>query len=292
MMNVTWVAILWIVFCLTVLALTDEFDAEVNTDTEQVEEEDNTSVKKVKRIFYINLNESEKRREHMEKMLSRRTPRIPVERVVPVSMSEVSKVIQRRHHGQNVTGQRKFCHFDEYNKERSFDSMPGGTSSYLTWERLVDRIVHGDIRGASPGDIVFICEDDILFESDWKEIFGTALPRLQRDAPNWHIARIGWWGNQREEDAINKYWFKVTHPIYWSSWPPVYWYHGVLAVMLRVGNASQPLANLFHREKICWVETIVTHKSIDSYVINLRRMIAKHGDFKSVRRSNDRGTTV
>jgi hypothetical protein len=246
----------------------------------------------VKLAYYINLESSTDRREHMEKMLGKAG--LSFERVVPVSMDNTKKLISdflsRKEHSEEENkerGVREFCDFEHFNKQINFSSKPGASSLYLTWEMIVDRIARGDVPGAKEGDIVFVLEDDAELGENWRQDFEKGVPRLNRDAPDWVVARIGSWGNQRPKDSVNKYWKKVSYPLFVPGWPPQFFYHGTTALMLRVGNGTMPLSRQFHQGPICWCESIVAHPDLASYVCDQHHMIAHHGNFESVRDKGD-----
>lgn len=260
-----------------------------------VEEEGTKTERKaeLKRMYYFNMDDSLDRRKHMEEMLGKEG--IPYERVVPFPMNETKKLIsdfqksreEKTDEENEAGGIRKFCDFEHFNKMINFSSKPGGSSLYLTWEAMVDKVYRGDVPDAVPGDVVFVFEDDAVLSDDWKETFENALPLLEKDAADWAVARIGWWGHQREKDAINKYWKKVSYPLFIPGWPPTFYYHGTTALMLKVGNGSKPLHQLFHDQPLCWCESVVAHETLASYVIDHHHMLAKHGEFESTLHKED-----
>ena len=228
----------------------------------------------------------------MEEMLSKTG--IPYDRVVPFPMNETKKLISnfegkesRTKEENEALGVRNFCEYEHFNKIVNFSKKPGGSSLYITWETMVTKIYKGDVPNAMPGDVVFVFEDDAVLSEGWRETFKKALPVLERDAPHWEVARIGWWGHQRDKDAINKYWKKVSYPMFVPGWPPTFFYHGSTALMLKVGNASKSLSQLFRRHPICWTESVIASEAIASYVIDHHHMLARHGDFETTLHKED-----
>lgn len=272
-------------------AAASKVETEKDAGTEmQKEGEEGGSL--LKRMYYFNMDDSHDRRRHMEKMLGKQG--IPYERIVPFPMNETKKLIndfqtrnERTKEENKERGMRKFCEYEHFNKMVSFSSKPGGSSLYLTWEGMVDKVLSGDVPGAKEGDLVFVFEDDAVLEDNWRETFEEAIPQLQKDAPDWAVARIGWWGHQREKDAINKYWKKVSYPLFIPGWPPTFFYHGTTALMLKVGNGSQPLSRLFHKQPLCWCESVIAHEELASYVIDHHHMLAKHGEFETTLHKED-----
>ena len=235
----------------------------------------------IKRFVYMNMESSKDRRKHMEEML---VPHgIPVERVVPLNVNGTWGLT----HDWEIGQHRKFCKFTENNHDVSMKEKPGASSLYLTTKMIVEKVCDNKVEGAKPGDLVMILEDDVNFDPEWDVRFEAAMHSLYFHAPNWTVSRFGSWGNQRKEDKINKYWHRVKEPIFEGGWPPRYYYHGILSLVLEVGKRSAPLCKLLREGEICWIEHKLMDPSFETYVIDHRYTVAHHGDFESVRAKID-----
>ena len=220
----------------------------------------------------------------MQKMLVKTG--IPIERVVPLNVNGTAGLTAE----WEIKQKRKFCTFEENKRQVSMKEKPGASSLYLTTKMIVDRVCDNNIPGAKPGDIVMILEDDVDFDPEWDVRFEAAMQSLYYHAPNWTVSRFGSWGEQRHEDKLNKYWHKVKEPIFIGGWPPHYFYHGILSLVLEVGDRSLPLCKLLREGEICWIEHKLMDPSFETYVIDHKYTVAHHGNFESVRAKIDGGT--
>lgn len=235
----------------------------------------NVSRSLIDKIYYINMDISTDRRQHIEEMLNK--TKIPYERVVPINLGTTEEIYQNYVVKQNFT----FCDYEQFRKKINFIDTHGAASLYFTFKQIADKVCKNDIPGLDIGSRVLILEDDVTFDDAWHERLVDAMDALS--GFNWSIARLGMWGDQRKEDMINKYWHRVSQPLFIPGWPPQYFYHGILAVLVEVGSRTQPLCDLFATKPVCWIEGVLGAPELEAYCIDYAYTIGHHGDFKSVR---------
>lgn len=229
----------------------------------------------VDKIFYINMDISTDRRQHIEEMLNKTN--ISYERVVPINLGTTEEIYQNYVVKQNFT----FCDYEQFKKKINFIDTHGAASLYFTFKQIADRVCNNDIPGLDVGSRVLILEDDVTFDDAWHERLEEAMEAIAN--VNWTIARLGMWGEQRKEDMINKYWHRVSQPLYIPGWPPTYYYHGILAVLIEVGARTQPLCDIFATKPVCWIEGVLGAAELDAYCIDYAYTVGHHGTFASVR---------
>ncbi len=203
-------------------------------------------------IYYINMDTSLDRRQHMETILAPLD--IPFERVPCIKISGKQHILD-----EYVVNQgRKFCEYPHFKQMHSFTEKPGAVSLYFTVKHIVDKVCSGNVKGAKSGDLVLVLEDDVELDPEWRLRFKNSMSTLPHLAPNWTLARFGSWGEQRTEDKINEYWHRVSQPLFVNTWPPQYFYHGILALLIEVGPRTQPLCDLMTNGEVCWVSVMET----------------------------------
>lgn len=180
----------------------------------------------IDKIFYINMDISTDRRQHIEEMLN--PTNISYERVVPINLGTTQEIHQNYVLKQNFT----FCDYEQFKKKINFIDAHGAASLYFTFKEIVDKACKNDIPGLNIGSRVLILEDDVTFDDAWKERLDEAMKALK--GVNWTIARLGMWGDQRKEDMINKFWHRVSQPLYVAGWVLLFiiiYYYSLLSLL-------------------------------------------------------------
>lgn len=181
----------------------------------------------LKRIYYINVEESIERNIHMKEEVKRmglesRTYRINAVNGYKSDIAEIPDyVIDKTALKHALTPYEK----KEMPFQLSIGSAGLGATSYLLFRHIINTI--------SEDDIVLILEDDVIFNDNFHESLVSQMTSLQ-EFPDWDISYLGYSVSHGKHDKQNKYWQKVVNV------------NGMFAFMIRGGKRAKRVAdNLF-----------------------------------------------
>jgi len=147
--------------------------------------------RRLRRIFFLNQDQSVQRRTHMESMLRyiKKVLGVQAQRLRPINVDGLLGLEQ-----QNFSDEVR--HLVEHSwlrprRKRTWKTTrPADLSLALTQSLLLRTLGFTPQRyGLEPGDLVLILEDDVLLEPNWMNALAIAIQTLPA---SWLVARVGW----------------------------------------------------------------------------------------------------
>eukprot|EP00316_Scyphosphaera_apsteinii_P005457 CAMPEP_0119322010 /NCGR_PEP_ID=MMETSP1333-20130426/57062_1 /TAXON_ID=418940 /ORGANISM="Scyphosphaera apsteinii, Strain RCC1455" /LENGTH=267 /DNA_ID=CAMNT_0007329133 /DNA_START=309 /DNA_END=1112 /DNA_ORIENTATION=- len=119
--------------------------------------------------------------------------------------------------------------------------------------------------GVTVGQFVVWIEDDAKPVSNFHAKLQLALQALPH---MWDVASLGWWGEGREADCINRQWYQAHEPcLEWHpNGKPKPIYAGVQALLLGAGAHSAHLRDVYTAVPIQDCDSILCNTSINRFV--------------------------
>jgi len=156
----------------------------------------------IKKIFYINVEQDEERKEWMEKQLSRKMNPVAFERFGAVPVANLTKTDEER---WDFSDAGIAPYLDDMKKA----DRQATKSVYYSHAKLLKHILN--ISDPKSDDIYMIMEDDVGLDPFWHRKLTKAMATLPKD---WDIARIVYWGAKRCQDKVpgTEDWYEARGP--------------------------------------------------------------------------------
>jgi len=157
--------------------------------------------KKVKKIYFINVESNKDRKSHMEAELKEKAKNIPVERFKAFNKNDVPGP--------------KHPTFKLYSKGRytPWLDKDGNKKVYAAIHfsnyQVLEHILKQDPKGADSDEVYLVTEDDTQFMPGWEKKLESVLAHTPKE---WQMIRIGYWGQVRCEDKENEFVFALQAP--------------------------------------------------------------------------------
>jgi len=156
----------------------------------------------IKKIFYINVEQDEERKEWMEKQLGRKMNPVPFERFAAVPVANLTKTDEEHWQFSDVG-------IAPYLDDMKKADRQATKSVYYSHASVLKHIKN--ISTPDSEDIYMIMEDDVGLDPFWHRKLTKALATLPKD---WDIARIVYWGAKRCQDKVpgTEEWYEARGP--------------------------------------------------------------------------------
>jgi GR25 family glycosyltransferase involved in LPS biosynthesis len=164
------------------------------------------SPKKVKKIYYINVDGSDERKRHMQAELSQKSHGTKYERFPAFKAEDVPK------HEKSPTFKKVAS---LYSKARYTPWLLRDASKevfaaiHISNYQVMEKILKEDPLGEKSDEVYMVLEDDTKLMENWDK----KIPQILANTPaEWDILRVGYWGFARCGDRENNFVYAIQPP--------------------------------------------------------------------------------
>jgi len=219
--------------------------------------------------FFINLELSTKRRDHIERQLheinGKKKHKIPTHRWAGTDPKGAARANLKEFSDEGL---------ESYVRQMDDREKWGTIGTYLSHLRLLRRIWMNDKEGEG---LYTIMEDDVTLDKDWSNKVELALKN--GDIPkDWDIIRFGYWGLTRCEDAVSDHAYEGRGPLPVGDGTRKSYYNGNLGYIVRPKSIPAILAAV-RKQKIFDVDGVfisLNHEKSTTHDYGIKTYFLEH----------------
>jgi GR25 family glycosyltransferase involved in LPS biosynthesis len=151
----------------------------------------------VKKIYFINRDADHQRYSHM-KMQCKKAAGVPCEKFKAVEATKIPQMDLKQVSNGNLAS---------WLASRKGTGKNVFAAIYSSNYRVLEKIL--EEAGPESEDLYMVLEDDSILASDWKASLKEVLSHTPAD---WQLLKVGYWGEQRCQDKVNRYVSALQYP--------------------------------------------------------------------------------
>jgi GR25 family glycosyltransferase involved in LPS biosynthesis len=212
----------------------------------------------VKKIYFINRDADHQRYAHM-KLQCKKAAGVACEKFKAVEAAKVPEMDLKQVSNGNLAS---WLASRKGTGKHVFAAIY--SSNYKVLEKILEE------AGPDSEDLYMVLEDDSILAPDWKESLKLALAHTPAD---WQLLKVGYWGEQRCQDKVNKYVSALQYPsVDKAALGEKHFYSGNTGYVVKAKNIPSILSILKEHSigaiENAWMYPTESKKQIISYTVS------------------------